>query len=60
MLFATGVFLHLNGHRLKVDARQAHRVLIGLPENKQCDFDQLLPWTGTRVAKQQVYVRALH
>ena len=42
--FATDVFLRLNGYKLKVDANQAHRFLIGLLGNNQCNFDQLLPW----------------
>ena len=42
--FATDVFLRLNGYKLKVDARKAHRFLIGLLENDSCTFDNLLPW----------------
>jgi death on curing protein len=42
--FATDVFLRLNGYKLKVDARKAHRFLIGLLENDNCTFDKLLPW----------------
>ena len=42
--FATDVLLRLNGYRLKVDDNQAHRFLIGLLENSQCNFEQLLPW----------------
>ena len=42
--FATDVFLRLNGYKFKVDANQAHRFLIGLLENNQCNFAQLLPW----------------
>ena len=42
--FATDVFLRLNGYKLKVDARKAHRFLIGLLENDSCTFDKLLPW----------------
>ena len=42
--FATDVFLRLNGHKLQVDAHEAHRFLIGLMENNQCNFGQLLPW----------------
>ena len=42
--FATDVFLRLNGYRLKVDANKAHRFLIDLLEDNQCNFDQLLPW----------------
>ena len=42
--FATDVFLRLNGYQLNVDADQAHRFLIQLLENNQCNFVQLLPW----------------
>jgi prophage maintenance system killer protein len=38
------VFLRLNGYKLQVDAHGAHRFLIGLLENKGCDFGHLLPW----------------
>ncbi len=41
--FATDVFLRLNGYKLKVDAKKAHRFLIGLLENDCCTFDQFLP-----------------
>jgi death-on-curing protein len=42
--FATDTFLRLNGHKLKVDAKKAHRFLIGLLEKDCCSFDRLLPW----------------
>jgi death-on-curing protein len=42
--FATDVFLRLNGYKLNVDAKKAHRFLIGLLENDCCTFDRLLPW----------------
>lgn len=42
--FATDVFLRLNGYKLQVDANKAHRFLIGLLENNQCNFEKLLPW----------------
>ncbi len=48
--FATDVFLRLNGHKLQVDANKAHRFLIGLLENNQCNFEQLLPWIRDNVA----------
>ena len=47
--FATDVFLRLNGYKLKVDANQAHRFLIGLLENNRCTFDELLPWIRANV-----------
>jgi death-on-curing protein len=42
--FSTDVFMRLNGYKLQVDADEAHRFLIGLLENRQCNFDRLLPW----------------
>ena len=49
--FATDVFLRLNGHKLQVDAHEAHRFLIGLMENNQCNFGQLLPWIRENVIR---------
>ena len=49
--FATDVFLRMNGYKLKVDAKNAHRFLIGLLENNRCSFDQLLPWIRKHVVK---------
>jgi death-on-curing protein len=51
--FATDVFLRMNGYKLKVDAKNAHRFLIGLLENNRCSFDQLLPWIRKHVVKIQ-------
>jgi len=42
--FATDVFLRLNGWSLKVDARSAHRFLIGLLGKNRADYARLLPW----------------
>ncbi len=42
--FATDVLLRLNGWKLQVEPRQAHRHLIGLLEQGECDFKHLLPW----------------
>jgi death-on-curing protein len=42
--FATDVFLRLNGYKLRVDAKKAHRFLIGLLETDSCTFHKLLPW----------------
>ena len=51
--FATDVFLRMNGYKLKVNAKNAHRFLLGLLENKHCSFDQLLPWIRKHVVKIQ-------
>lgn len=42
--FATDVFLRLNGWRIQVNARSAHRFLGGLLETGRADFVHLLPW----------------
>jgi hypothetical protein len=34
-----------------VDARKAHRFLIGLLENDRCNFDKLLPWIRKHAVK---------
>jgi death-on-curing protein len=47
--FATDVFLRLNGYKLKVDAKKAHRFLIGLLENDNCSYDELLAWIRRHV-----------
>lgn len=47
--FATDVFLRLNGYRFQVDANKSHRFLVGLLENNQCNFTQLLPWIRENV-----------
>jgi len=49
--FATDVFLRLNGYKLRVEAKQAHRFLIGLLENDHCNFDELLPWIRRHAVK---------
>ena len=49
--FATDVFLRLNGYKLKVEAKKAHRFLIGLLENDRCNFDELLPWIRKHAMK---------
>lgn len=51
--FATDVFLRLNGYRLKVDAKKAHRFLINLLEAGDCTYDRLLPW----IRKHAVRIR---
>ncbi|MCK6481885.1 MAG: type II toxin-antitoxin system death-on-curing family toxin [Planctomycetes bacterium] len=42
--FAADVFLRMNGWRLEVEAKAAHRFLLGLLESGTCDFEHLLPW----------------
>jgi len=49
--FATDVFLRLNGYKLTVEAKRAHRFLIGLLENDRCTFEKLLPWIRKHTVK---------
>ncbi len=49
--FATDLFLRLNGWKLKVDADKAHAFLIGLLEERQCDFERLLPWVRSSLIR---------
>jgi death-on-curing protein len=41
--FVTDEFLRMNGYKLHVDANKAHRFLIELLENNECNFELLLP-----------------
>lgn len=50
-LFATDVFLRLNGYKLTVEAKRAHRFLIGLLENDRFTFEKLLPWIRKHTVK---------
>jgi len=49
--FATDVFLRLNGYRLRVDPDEAHQFLIGLLEERICDYVHLLPWIRQALTK---------
>ncbi len=51
--FATDVFLRMNGWKLKVEANKAHAFLIGLLENRECDFKNLLPWIRSSLVQIQ-------
>jgi len=42
--FAADVFLRLNGWKLRVEAADAHRFLIGLLDEGEADYQHLLPW----------------
>jgi death-on-curing protein len=43
-LFATDVFLRLNGWRLELEPRSAHAFIIGALERGEADFRRFLPW----------------
>jgi len=42
--FATDVFLRINAYKLSVDGKKAHRFLLKLFDNQQCDMKHLEPW----------------
>lgn len=50
-LFATDVFLRLNGWKLSLDGKQAYSVLISLLDTSKADFAHLLPWIRTHLRK---------
>lgn len=49
--FATDLFLRLNGWKLRVDPDEAHRLLIGLLERRECDLEHLLPWIRSSLVR---------
>jgi len=49
--FGTDVFFRLNGYRLEVVATEAHSFLISLLENRQCNYDNLLPWIRQSIVR---------
>jgi len=42
--FATDVFLRMNGYKFDVEAKSAHRFLMGLFDSNSCDLEHLRPW----------------
>ena len=50
--FATDVFLRLNGWKFDVEPDPAHAFLIELLQERQCDFDHLLPWIRTLIVEK--------
>jgi death-on-curing protein len=49
--FGTDVFFRLNGYKLEVVAVEAHAFLIGLLDNRQCNYDNLLTWIRQSIVK---------
>ena len=49
--FTTDIFLRLNGFKLKVEGREAHRFLIGLLESHQCSYENLAPWIRASIVE---------
>ncbi len=50
-LFATDVFLRLNGWRLEVDANEGHALLIELLRTGRCDLEHLVEWIRASVTR---------
>ncbi len=42
--FTTDTFLRLNGYRIVVEAREAHRFIVGLLEERNADMARLHAW----------------
>ncbi len=49
--FSTDVFFRLNGYKLDVAASEAHPFLIGLLEEGQCNYENLLPWIRKSIVR---------
>jgi death-on-curing protein len=49
--FGTDVFFRLNGYKLEVVAAAAHPFLIGLLEQGECNYENLLPWIRHSIVK---------
>jgi len=49
--FATDVFLRMNGYKLQVESKEAHRFLMGLFDTNSCDLNHLLPWVNNSLVK---------
>ncbi len=49
--FGTDVFFRLNGYKMEVVAFEAHSFLIGLLDNRECNYDNLLPWIKRSIVK---------
>ncbi|HEC29994.1 MAG TPA: type II toxin-antitoxin system death-on-curing family toxin [Gammaproteobacteria bacterium] len=49
--FAADVFLRMNEYKLQIEAKSAHRFLMGLFENNNCDLEHLRPWVREFIGK---------
>lgn len=49
--FGTDVFFRLNGYKIEVVASEAHSFLIGLLDNRECNYDNLLPWIERSIVR---------
>lgn len=49
--FATDVFLRMNGYKFQVEAKSAHRFLMGLFDSDSCDLEHLHPWVRENIRK---------
>jgi death-on-curing protein len=49
--FGTDVFFRLNGYKLEVVTAEAYPFLIGLLEQGECNYENLLPWIRHSIVK---------
>ena len=49
--FATDVFLRINGWKFSIKTDPAYKFLIGLLENNECSYNNLLPWIRESIVK---------
>lgn len=49
--FSTDVFFRLNGYKLKVIASEDYLFLIGLLEQGECNYENLLPWIRQSIVR---------
>lgn len=47
--FATDVFLRMNGYKLHVEAKSAHKFLMKLFDTDSCDLEHLRPWINKNI-----------
>ncbi len=47
--FSTDVFLRINGYKLKIDSKEAHKFLLCLLDSGTCNYENLLPWINEKV-----------
>lgn len=50
--FATDVFLRMNGYKLQVEAKSAHKFLMRLFDTDSCDLEHLQPWINKNIVNK--------
>jgi len=49
--FASDIFLRLNGWKFSVEAVAAHSFLIDMLEQRNCNYEKLLPWIRNSIVE---------